>query len=214
MQNPLKIKVCGMRQPENIKELVALKPDYIGLIFYPKSKRFVSNEEAIEINKVIPKQILKVGVFVNEYIPNILSRVTLFGLSAIQLHGDESPEYCRNLKDLGIPIIKAFGINETFDFRVLNDYETSCDYFLFDTKAAERGGTGEKFDWKILNNYTLSKPLFLSGGIGPEDTEDILSIKGLSIYSLDINSRFEVQPALKDIEKLKKFINEIRLTNS
>ena len=213
MKEPIKIKVCGMRQPINIRQVGKLKPDYMGLIFYPKSARYVSDRNVEPIINALPQRVIMVGVFVNEYIPEIINKANIFDIQTIQLHGAENPEYCTILKELGYTVIKAFGVDENFDFKELDKYQSCCDYFLFDTKSDNHGGTGKKFDWEILNNYNNSKPIFLSGGIGPEDAEDIMNLKDLNIYSLDINSRFEIEPALKDIEKLETFINIIRSSN-
>lgn len=199
-----------MRYPQNIRDAGKLKPDYLGLIFYPQSARYVGNDKTEPIINAIPKKTTRVGVFVNEYLPEVIKKINEFNIRTIQLHGSESPEYCTNLKELGFTIIKAFGVDEKFNFNKLESYQSCCDYFLFDTKSSKHGGTGEKFDWHILNKYNNSKPIFLSGGIGPDDAEAILSIKDLNIYSLDINSRFETEPALKNIEKLESFINKIR----
>jgi phosphoribosylanthranilate isomerase len=208
--NNLKIKICGLREPENIKAICALKPDYIGFIFYQKSKRFVTDKEVKIINGSIPESIQKVGVFVNELFPDIVRRINLFGLDYVQLHGDESPGYCSDLKSIGVKIIKSIGIDDTFDFKKLEDYNTCCDYFLLDTKSPAYGGTGHKFNWKKLSDYDLSKPVFLSGGIGPEDAEEIKKLPHFKLHALDLNSKFEIEPALKDTILLEKFIKEIR----
>lgn len=205
-----KIKVCGMRDPKNLAELIKLKPDFIGFIFYPKSKRFVSDNTANEIVNLIPKETEKVGVFVNELASEIIRKINLFKLDMVQLHGDESPEYCKDLKSIGIKTIKAFGIDNNFDFSTLCKYVDFCDYFLFDTKNSSYGGTGKKFDWLKLEEYKLLKPFFLSGGIGIDDVEGIKKLDSLPIYSLDINSKFETEPALKDISLLKEFFFQIR----
>ena len=204
------IKVCGMRVPTNIVDVSELEPDYLGFIFYPKSKRYVSDEDAGEIIKAVPAGIRKVGVFVNEIVPEIVKKVDLFGLDVLQFHGNESPGFCEELKSLGYTIVKAFGVDKSFDFDQLNGFNPHCDYFLFDTKSPAYGGTGIKFDWELLKGYDNSKPIFLSGGIGPNDAEAIQKINGLNIHALDINSKFETEPAFKDIALLKKFFAGIR----
>lgn len=200
-----------MRSPDNIKALVALKPDYLGLIFYPKSKRFVEDTMAEGILEQIPDSINKVGVFVNETSTEILRKKQAFKLDFIQLHGTESVSFCAEIKQMGIPVIKAFGIDDSFRFESLNAYENCCDYFLFDTKTSDYGGSGKKFNWNILSNYTGSKAIFLSGGIGPNDIDDIRSINGLTVHAIDVNSKFEISPAVKNIDALSSFINVIRL---
>jgi phosphoribosylanthranilate isomerase len=209
----LKIKVCGMRQPQNISELVELTLDYIGLIFYPKSPRFVEDKEAEGVIKIVPESIQKVGVFVNELLEEVIRKAQLFNLQFLQLHGNETPSYCKYLKSLGYTVIKAFGVDKEFDFDRLKEYENCCDYFLFDTKSDKHGGTGKQFNWDIIKKYNNKKPLFLSGGIGPDDAVQILELKDLNIHAIDINSRFEIQPGLKNIDLLKTFIHTIKGRN-
>ncbi|MBN1119110.1 MAG: phosphoribosylanthranilate isomerase [Bacteroidales bacterium] len=199
-----------MKFPDNIKEIVGVKPDFLGLIFYPESKRFVTDSEAIVINEVIPESIKKVGVFVNADFDVIAAKLKLFNLNFVQLHGCETPELCENLKNEGVIVIKAFGVGESFDFAILKPYLQACDYFLFDTKSEKHGGTGIKFNWEILNNYKYDKPFFLSGGIGPDDAEGLKELNLGKLYSLDINSRFETEPAKKDVNLLGNFISEYR----
>lgn len=199
-----------MRNPDNIREVSRLNPDYLGLIFYPKSKRNVSDLNANEIKKAIPTGILKVGVFVNEVVPEIIRKINIFELDMVQIHGDESPLYCRELKEIGLKVIKSFGVDKNFDFNTLVEYEPYCDYFLFDTKSLNYGGTGSKFDWKLLKNYSYNKPIFLSGGIGPEDADNILKINNLNIHAIDINSKFEKEPAVKNIDLLSMFFHRLK----
>ncbi len=206
MENLIEIKVCGMREPSNIVELVKLKPDYMGFIFYPKSPRFINVCPDI----AIPSTIKKVGVFVNASEREIWSRKVQFGLDVIQLHGDESPELCYVLKQMGVEVIKVFRVDENFDFAVTRRYTDYVDYFLFDTATKAYGGSGEKFNWSILNGYDNARPVFLSGGIGPDDAEAVTTIKGLNIKAIDINSKFELEPGVKDIESLKAFITQVR----
>jgi phosphoribosylanthranilate isomerase len=208
--NELKIKVCGMRDPENISGVVAALPDYMGFIFYPKSKRFVGFEPSTEILAVVPDSVKKVGVFVNEIPEKVLEIVRNWKLDVVQLHGNESPEYCRQIKDSGIAVFKAFSVDESFDFKTLKAYSGVCNYLLFDTKGQLPGGTGQKFNWQLLKNYIGDIPFFLSGGIGSDDLEAIQNFEHLRWRGIDINSGFEISPALKDIEKVKNFIFEIR----
>ena len=207
----MKLKVCGMKNTENIKSIGDLKPDYMGFIFYERSKR---NFEGIIPE--LPKSIKKTGVFVNEIPEILISLAQEYQLDALQLHGDETVAYIQGLKEhlKNVEIIKAFGIKDEFDFSILKPYEEEVDYFLFDTKGKERGGNGVKFDWTVLKNYPFQKPFFLSGGVGPNDTMEIKKVKnsGLPIYAVDVNSKFESNPGLKNIKEVKKFKKEfIRL---
>lgn len=206
----MKIKVCGMRQRENIEELVRLDPDYIGFIFYPQSKRYVGNQIDDDILALIPANIQKVGVFVDEPLELIIEKYRFNRLDLIQLHGSESSDYCAKLKGMGIPVIKAFKFADDFDIQSINPYETSCDYFLFDTAGKTVGGTGVKFDWSLINQYKGSIPFFLSGGIGPTDLQEVGTISHNQLFGVDVNSGFESESAVKDISKLNTFINDLR----
>jgi len=205
------IKVCGMKNPENIKAVAELPINLMGLIFYPKSPRYIQglSPESLE---VLPENIRRVGVFVNEEVQVVVDCIDKFGLDYVQLHGNESPEYCLNLKEFSphVKIIKAFSIAETSDFEKTDNYENKVDYFLFDTKTPQYGGSGQKFDWSVLKDYKGNIPFFLSGGIS---YEDVLQIKGLEknkMVGLDLNSKFELEPGLKNLELLHRFIKEIK----
>ncbi len=229
----MKLKVCGMKYTENIQQVAEQQPDYLGFIFYEKSKR---NFEGIIPE--LPKSIKKTGVFVNEYKEILISLVEEYQLDAIQLHGDESVNYVTELKNQlterralfieenkhikkkknkhlisneKVEIIKVFGIKDAFNFDVLKPYLEVVDYFLFDTKGKERGGNGTKFDWQVLEKYPFKKPFFLSGGIGIEDVEQIQIMQNtnLPVYALDVNSKFESKPGIKKIEELKKFKKDL-----
>ena len=204
----MKLKVCGMKFTENMQQVAALHPDYLGFIFYEKSKR---NFEGII--PAFPKSIKKTGVFVNEYLEILVSLAQEYQLKAIQLHGDEAVSYINELKKHlpKVEIIKVFSIKESFDFDVLKPYLETVDYFLFDTKGEEKGGNGVHFDWRVLEKYPFQKPFFLSGGIGLEDVEKLQEIlqSNLPIYGLDVNSKFEIEPGKKNIEALKKFKNNV-----
>ena len=206
---PLKIKVCGMRNPENIEQLSELKPDYIGFIFYPPSKRFVENIDKELLNK-LPSELKKTGVFVNAPKDDILEKISLYNLNALQLHGSESPQFCKELKRTGLEIIKAFGMDEEFDFEILKSYEGFVDYFLFDTKTKLHGGSGLTFNWNLLKKYPLNIPYFLSGGLDADNISEALKLEDGRFYALDLNSRFEIEPALKDIDKLRTVFNKIK----
>ncbi|MBD0256062.1 MAG: phosphoribosylanthranilate isomerase [Cytophagales bacterium] len=205
-----KVKICGMRESVNIGLVAALQPDYLGFIFYEKSPRYVGEELDAEQLKAFPRQIRKVGVFVNAHPDFILRMVRKYSLDLVQLHGTEPPEVCRNLRGRGISLIKAFSIDEQFNFSRLNNYKPFCDYFLFDTKGESFGGNGTTFNWELLRKYDNEKPFFLSGGISPEHAPVLHELRGLNIHAFDINSRFEVKPGLKDVQKLKEFIQQIR----
>lgn len=245
---PLKIKVCGMRDPQNIADLVQLPIDYIGFIFYEKSPRYVIHVLDWATFEKLPnlKHIKRVGVFVNADIDFVLDKIKKFDLNVVQLHGKEAPQYLTELKtslrgtkqkneelkavnlkltdgaltsDNSSPLIlhpsfievwKAFSVDETFDFETTTPYKNIADKFLFDTKTPQHGGSGQKFDWQILKNYTGETPFFLSGGISAADTEGVKNIAHPQLFGLDINSKFEILPALKDVPLLEKFICSVR----
>jgi phosphoribosylanthranilate isomerase len=202
MKKNILIKVCGMKNAKNIKEITSLDIDFIGLIFYKKSKRFIDTE--------IPKNdTQKVGVFVNEKIAIIEEKIKAYDLSFIQLHGDESPQFCSTLKSKNIQIIKAFRVDDNFDFNSTKKYESFCDYFLFDAKGKDYGGNGIVFNWDILNHYKGTLPFFLSGGINIHSLESIKDFHHEKLFALDINSGFEIEPGLKDVNLIKGFINTL-----
>ncbi|MCV9933426.1 phosphoribosylanthranilate isomerase [Flavobacterium sp. LS1R47] len=209
----MKLKICGMKYPDNITEVGSLLPDYMGFIFWEKSARYFDG-----IIPNLPKSIKKVGVFVNQSQEDILSKISKYDLQAIQLHGHESVAFCQELKnkiDTKIELIKVFSADENFDFEVLKPYESVCDYFLFDTKGKLPGGNGTTFDWKILNQYNSVKPFFLSGGIGIDEVATIKEIlkTNLPIYAIDVNSKFEIEPGLKDKNILYSFKQNLATLN-
>ncbi len=199
-----------MRDPENISGVATTLPDFMGFIFYPQSARFVGEDFSVEQLKAIPDSVKKVGVFVNELPEKVIKTCTRLDLQVAQLHGCESPAYCQQIKASGLIVFKAFSVDESFDFEQLLGYTGVCDYFLFDTKSRLPGGNGLKFNWKLLENYRLDVPFFLSGGIGPDDLEALRNFEHPRWRGLDINSGFEISPALKDVEKVRKFTCEIR----
>ncbi len=203
----VKIKVCGMRDSANIQDLAVLKPNFMGFIFYEKSKRYAANHLDINILNQIPAIIKKVGVFVNESEENILIIVEKYKLNYVQLHGEESVEFCKNLRLNNIKIIKAFSVDEQFDFEEVKPYVSLADYFLFDTKTPLKGGSGQTFDWSVLEKYHGPTPFLLAGGIDETNFEDALALKNKFLIGLDLNSKFEIEPGLKDIEKLKSTLN-------
>ena len=194
-----------MRDANNLKALNTLGVDWVGFIFYPKSKRFV--QEAIETSLKSGQK--WVGVFVDETLQGVRDHVFRFNLDMVQLHGDESPEYCRQLKIPGLQVIKAFSVDRNFDFSSCNDYTGTVDYFLFDTKGTLPGGNGIPYDWGLLENYLGDVPFMLSGGIGPEFVEQIKAFDHPCWMGIDLNSRFEILPAVKDIDLLTKFKYEL-----
>lgn len=209
----MKIKVCGMKYIDNIAELCNLSIDYIGMIFYSKSPRYIETIPSISIQQLKDittcANIQRIGVFVNEDIEYVLGKAKEYQLDYVQLHGNESPEYCKELSK-SITIIKAFSIFCSDDFTNIEQYTDSCEYFLFDTKTESYGGSGKKFDWSILDKYTKIIPFFLSGGISFTDVEQIKRMTHPQFYGIDINSRFEKEPGLKDIELLTQFLNKLK----
>lgn len=208
----MKIKICGMKENENILAVARLQPDYMGFIFYPKSKRCFKGE----IPDLDP-DILKTVVFVNKDIDLVINTVKKYRFQAIQLHGDESVSYCDQLKKElppSVELIKAFSMHQGFDMKTLNAFEEVCDFFLFDTKGKERGGTGKVFDWRILESYQLKHPFFLSGGIGLNQLEPLKEFFKTKVsrycHAVDVNSQFEEFPGFKKTEDLELFIKEIR----
>ena len=205
----MKLKICGMKYPENIIEVGALLPDYIGFIFWEKSARYFDGEIPS-----LPQSIKKVGVFVNASLEEILKKVEKYDLQAVQLHGDESVDFCEKVKKNApklIDVIKVFSILDTFDFAVLKPFEKVCDYFLFDTKGKLPGGNGTTFDWKVLEKYPSTKPFFLSGGIGMAEMDAVNEIlkTNLPVYAIDVNSKFEIELGFKNIELCKDAISRV-----
>ena len=197
------VKVCGMRDAANIRQLEALGIDWMGMIFWPKSKRYVSTPPVY-----LPQHVRKVGVFVDASLDAIRQHVEDYQLDIVQLHGQESPETLKTLKPL--TLIKAFNIATPEDLPKTEPYEGLADYFLFDTKGKSVGGNGEKFDWSVLANYQGKTPFLLSGGIGSKDAEVVKTFHHPKCIGIDLNSRFETEPGLKDITKLKQFLEAIR----
>lgn len=209
----LKVKVCGLKDPLNVKLISECGADFLGFIFFRNSKRFVGSSPDKMLFSGISEFIKKTGVFVDEEPARILEWIEYAGLDAIQLHGNESVNCCKSLKDTGLQVIKAFGVGKGFDPGITDGYSAVCDFFLFDTKQAEYGGSGNKFDWNILNGYPFKKPFFISGGIGPGDKDISAIVSNEQFFGIDINSRFEVSPGIKDAIAVKKFINDIKTNN-
>ena len=197
-----------MQRPDNISHIESAKPDYLGFIFYPKSKRVV-NDQTLSYLRKKKTETKRVGVFVNHDIEDIKSAIIDYSLDAVQLHGDESPSITLAIKTIGITVIKAFQINAQFDWVRLEEYYDSADYFLFDTATPGYGGSGKKFNWTLLEEYALDKPFFLSGGISPDDSQVISELNLPHLYAIDLNSQFEIEPGLKDYNTISQFINKV-----
>lgn len=199
------IKVCGMTEAENIRNVEQLGIDMIGFIFYPKSPRCLC-----EMPEYLPTHAKRVGVFVNESKENILMYADRFGLDFIQLHGNESPEYCHSLSSSGkFHIIKAFSVFLPKDLLVATAYQGICDYYLFDTKTPQYGGSGNQFDWNLLNCYNCATPFLLSGGINSYSAKALKEFHHPRFAGIDINSRFETAPGVKNIERIRTFLKEL-----
>ena len=196
----MKLKVCGMREVTNIKTVLALKPDLMGFIFYPKSKRYVGT---LSLEGIDFQSTQKVGVFVNEPLNSLEEKVKTFSLDYVQLHGDESISYLTEVKYLGVKVIKVFRIKHQLPLDQLLVFEQNADYFLYDTLSNAYGGSGKKFEWKILNDSPSSKPFWLSGGISIESLKKLNSINHPGFIGIDVNSKFEDYPGMKNIELLE-----------
>ncbi|MTI38960.1 phosphoribosylanthranilate isomerase [Fulvivirga lutimaris] len=193
----MKLKVCGLR--DNIDEVAALEPDFMGFICYDKSPRFIGESFSKNINT----KAIKVGVFVNQPVDEVLDLVRKHQFDFVQLHGSENVDYCVELKAYDIKLIKVFAGNKLPDQFEIDAFLPFVDYFLFDTKLETHGGTGMTFDWNNLKTLTIKKPIFLSGGLSLDNIESIKELQGLEIFAIDVNSKFEISPGRKDIEKLK-----------
>ena len=202
----MKLKVCGMREKNNIISLADLKPNYIGFIFWISSARYVDQS-----TPSLPEAIKKTGVFVDATIEFIQSTIQNHQLKAVQLHGEETPDYCSIIQKFGVEVIKSFSIKDQFDYNKINIYEDYCDYYLFDTKGKLPGGNGYAFDWTLLNAYPSKKPFFLSGGIGPNELIKIKDLinTSLPLYAIDVNSKFEYSPGLKNIDLIRQFKKQL-----
>jgi phosphoribosylanthranilate isomerase len=208
----MKLKVCGITQLEQLKQLDDIGVNYAGLIFYDQSARCIINKLNAEDVKPLHLSLKKIGVFVNAEEEFIMSQVENFGLDMVQLHGDETPGFCKLISDQ-ITVTKAFRITQTNEQNIdwmMKPYEEYCDYYLFDTNRKNAyGGTGEKFDWKILHQNKINKPFFLSGGIGLKDVEKLKVFEHPFFYCVDVNSRVEISEGVKDMEAIKTMAEEL-----
>lgn len=204
----MQIKVCGMRDPLNLEQVCELLPEFVGFIFYPRSKRFVGIHPDPALFRIPGPAIKKVGVFVDEELEQVRKVIELYGLEAVQLHGRETVDFCRQLSGDPVTVIKVldpYGLDSEME-----EYAEVVDYFLFDSVGEGKGGTGQKFDWNLLGNLRHTAPFLLSGGIGPGDAGHIRSLEFQGLTGVDVNSRFELSPGIKNIERLGEFIIEIR----
>lgn len=198
-----------MTDADNIRKIAALHPDYLGFIFYKPSPRNCIGIEP-RIISTLPDGIEPVMVSVDMTEGEVLSVANSYGFRAVQLHGKESPEMCQNLRNSGLKVIKALGMQTEESLNKLKSYEGAVDLFLLDTYTPTKGGSGEKFDWSILEEYDLNTPFMLSGGIGAEDGDAILNLHHLKFEGIDLNSRFETSPGLKNTQLLKQFLSKIK----
>jgi len=208
MSNDLKIKVCGMKYPQNIETVSSLNPDMMGFIFHPNSPRYVERLDSKALHS-IPENILKIGVFVNQKFVDTYLMIERYKLDGVQLHGDETVEYCKSFKELNLKVLKSFPVSVANDFDYTKEYEGACDYFLFDAKTPDYGGAGIKFDWNILTEYIGMTPFILSGGISIDDIEEIKKINHPKFAGVDINSKFEISPGLKSMVMVSNFVNKL-----
>ena len=200
------VKVCGMTQGDNIREVELLGIDLMGFIFYEKSPRCVRQKP-----DYLPVHAQRVGIFVNASYEEMALKAASFGLTHIQLHGHESPTLCRKLREAGFKVIKAFSIAQAADLLPTENYHGTCDYFLFDTKTPAYGGSGQAFDWNVLANYQGDTPFLLSGGIGPESVEALKRFSHPALIGYDLNSKFETAPGIKEVGKIKGFLFNIKM---
>jgi phosphoribosylanthranilate isomerase len=201
------VKICGLTDPKNILDVIQLKPDWIGLIFYHGSTRCIADPAKLSFLNNLPGRPLTVAVFVDPHLDEIIRVTSILNIDVIQLHGSESPAFCQILRESDYKVMKAFSIHIDFDFRLTAPYRGKTDFFLFDTRSPKPGGSGEQFDWNLLKDYHGETSFLLSGGISP-DTHTIPNHSRLN--GVDLNSRFETSPGIKDILLLKNFINHYR----
>ncbi|HEX3166531.1 MAG TPA: phosphoribosylanthranilate isomerase [Chitinophagaceae bacterium] len=209
----MNIKVCGITQFKQLQQLEALNIDYAGLIFYKDSPRYMGGKITGKQVKDADFDIKKVGVFVNPGYSELLDAIDEYGLDMVQLHGNETPELCEELSG-EVEVIKAFRIDTgmaNID-ELVAAYDAACDYYLFDTAGLKEsfGGTGQQFEWSILKKAKIEKPFFLSGGIGPEDAQKIKAFKHPDFFAIDVNSKFELSPGLKDMAAILKFLQALK----
>ena len=203
----IKIKVCGMRDANNITQVTTLGPDYMGFIFYPPSPRYVGAD--FQLSDEGTKPVVRVGVFVNADNEEILRQSRIVRFDHVQLHGNEGVQQAAALKDSGFKVIKVFSVDDEFDFGVTKQFAPFVDFFLFDTRGKLYGGNARAFNWNVLRRYDQDVPFFLSGGISPENVNDIASLEGMNLHALDVNSGVEEAPGLKDVNRLKSIFDAV-----
>ena len=206
----MNVKVCGLRDADNLKAIAGLNPDFIGFIFYEQSPRFVGESLDADVVKALPRRIKKVGVFVNAGPDYVLKTVRKYDLQFVQLHGNETPDYCRSLRNKGVSIIRAFRVDDSFNFSMLHNFKPYCDFFLFDAKGEQPGGNGVQFDWSVMNRYDNEKPFFISGGIGLHNLDQLTQLDGMKLYGVDVNSQVETAPGVKDVELVRELIARLK----
>ncbi len=195
-----------MREATNLWAITELNPDFVGFIFYAKSSRYVAEALDAELLRSLPPRVRKVGVFVDAPLTELLATAARYGLNYVQLHGHETPAFCQEVHRHKLPIIKAFSVDEHFDFSTLAAYVPYCDYFLFDTKGAQPGGNGTAFDWGILADYQGATPFLLSGGLGPANADELRHFHHPQLAGYDFNSQLETAPALKDVDATRQLL--------
>lgn len=205
----MKVKICGMREAANILAVADFNPDFLGFIFYQQSTRYVGEVLNTELLRSLPGSICKVGVFVNAPLPELLATTAHYSLDYVQLHGHETPAYCQAVRAQGLHIIKAFAVDEHFDFNTLAEYASACELFLFDTKGKQPGGNGYAFDWQLLHRYHGPTPFLLSGGLGPDNAPDLLAFRHPQLVGYDFNSLLETAPGLKDVEATGRLLSRL-----
>ncbi|MGK7392318.1 MAG: phosphoribosylanthranilate isomerase [Candidatus Cyclobacteriaceae bacterium M2_1C_046] len=206
----LKLKVCGLNNNNNFNDISILKPEFVGLNFYAPSKRYVKGGMQISA----PEGVELVGVFVNENLKNILKRAQEYGLTYIQLHGDEPPEFCEQIQAHDLKVIKVFRVDGEFDFKDVAPFVGKADFFLFDAGGKDYGGNGVVFNWSALKDYPFDTPYFLAGGLSPDNIQQVFEQKLPKLYALDVNSGYETMPGIKDVNKVEELIKILRANDS
>lgn len=209
-KNSVRIKVCGLKQSNNLSAVAAAGADYVGMIFFPGSPRYAADTLPVGALPDLPGHIVKVGVFVNESTETIQRIAEAYRLQAVQLHGKETPEQCEALRGQGYQVLKVFGVGEDFDFSVLDPYLGKVDFFLFDTKTPDHGGSGISFNWSLLTQYPYDTPVFIGGGVSLENVTRLLAMELPFLHAIDMNSRLETEPGLKDIGKVKEAVRLVK----
>lgn len=202
----MQVKICGMREATNLRAIAGLNPGWLGFIFYKKSARYMSDTLSPARVRNLPPAIRRVGVFVDADLAEVQAVASAYGLDYVQLHGHETPAYCQQAHDLGLPVIKAFALDNTFDFSQLAAYVPACALFLFDTKGALPGGNGVAFDWQVLQAYQGPVGFLLSGGLGPANLDELLHFEHPYLSGYDFNSHLETAPGLKDVAATQKLL--------